>query len=170
MNGLILSIATRTSVSCDILNLNLTFLLLCHSKHSLGSHEYVQNCRKWENEITLQLLSHSTMRRDLARSVSCCQAIIRKGFWYKLECTTSSCTTEISPLVQHIILSNWNAIKISTCSLFSLDACFISSFLLQAEDDSSTIDLEKHLSHVERPFKENVTRYDAALFGKMLLS
>uniref|UniRef100_A0AAQ6A7I8 Phosphatidylinositol 4-phosphate 3-kinase C2 domain-containing subunit alpha n=1 Tax=Amphiprion ocellaris TaxID=80972 RepID=A0AAQ6A7I8_AMPOC len=39
------------------------------NKHSLGSHEYVQNCRKWENEITLQLLSHSTMRRDLARSV-----------------------------------------------------------------------------------------------------
>ncbi|XP_037622642.1 phosphatidylinositol 4-phosphate 3-kinase C2 domain-containing subunit alpha [Sebastes umbrosus] len=38
------------------------------NKHSLGSHEYVQNCRKWENEITLQLLSRSTMRRDLARS------------------------------------------------------------------------------------------------------
>lgn len=48
----------------------LTVVPLCHSKHSLGSHEYVQNCRKWENEITLQLLSHSTMRRDLARTVS----------------------------------------------------------------------------------------------------
>ncbi|KAK5866947.1 hypothetical protein PBY51_011478 [Eleginops maclovinus] len=69
------------------------------NKHSLGSHEYVQNCRKWENEITLQLLSHSTMRRDLARS---------------------------------------------------------------AEDDSSVIDLEKHLSQVERPFKENVTRQGLA--------
>uniref|UniRef100_A0A3B3D019 Phosphatidylinositol 4-phosphate 3-kinase C2 domain-containing subunit alpha n=1 Tax=Oryzias melastigma TaxID=30732 RepID=A0A3B3D019_ORYME len=67
------------------------------NKHSLGSHEYVQNCRKWENEITLQLLSHSTMRRDLARS---------------------------------------------------------------PEDDGSRIDLEKHLGQVERPFKENVTRYD----------
>lgn len=40
------------------------------SKLSLGSHEYVQNCRKWENEISLQLLSQSTMRRDLARTVS----------------------------------------------------------------------------------------------------
>uniref|UniRef100_A0A667XUZ1 Phosphatidylinositol-4-phosphate 3-kinase catalytic subunit type 2 alpha n=1 Tax=Myripristis murdjan TaxID=586833 RepID=A0A667XUZ1_9TELE len=40
------------------------------NKHSLGSHEYVQNCRKWESEIRLQLLSHSTMRRDLARVVS----------------------------------------------------------------------------------------------------
>ncbi|XP_039988528.1 phosphatidylinositol 4-phosphate 3-kinase C2 domain-containing subunit alpha [Xiphias gladius] len=69
------------------------------NKHSLGSHEYVQNCRKWENEITLQLLSHSTMRRDLARS---------------------------------------------------------------AEDDNSTIDLEKHLGQVERPFKENVTRQGLA--------
>ncbi|XP_070827439.1 phosphatidylinositol 4-phosphate 3-kinase C2 domain-containing subunit alpha [Chaetodon trifascialis] len=65
------------------------------NKHSLGSHEYVQNCRKWENEITLQLLSHSTMRRDLARTV---------------------------------------------------------------EDDSSPINLEKHLGQVDRPFKENVTR------------
>ncbi|KAI9546473.1 hypothetical protein NQZ68_026694 [Dissostichus eleginoides] len=69
------------------------------NKHSLGSHEYVQNCRKWENEITLQLLSLSTMRRDLARS---------------------------------------------------------------AEDDVSVIDLEKHLSQVERPFKENVTRQGLA--------
>lgn len=69
------------------------------NKHSLGSHEYVQNCRKWENEITLQLLSHSTMRRDLARS---------------------------------------------------------------AEDDKSSIDLEKHLGQVDRPFKENVTRQGLA--------
>ncbi|KAK2842648.1 hypothetical protein Q5P01_012848 [Channa striata] len=69
------------------------------NKHSLGSHEYVQNCRKWENEITLQLLSHSTMRRDLARS---------------------------------------------------------------AEDDNATVDLEKHLGQVERPFKETVTRQGLA--------
>ncbi|XP_056454460.1 phosphatidylinositol 4-phosphate 3-kinase C2 domain-containing subunit alpha isoform X2 [Gadus chalcogrammus] len=65
------------------------------NKHSLGSHEYVQNCRKWESEIRLQLLSQSTMRRDLART---------------------------------------------------------------AEDESSPIDLEKYLTLVERPFKENVTR------------
>ncbi|TSR87281.1 Phosphatidylinositol 4-phosphate 3-kinase C2 domain-containing subunit alpha [Bagarius yarrelli] len=38
------------------------------NKHSLGSHEYVQNCRKWESEIKLQLLTHSTMKRDLART------------------------------------------------------------------------------------------------------
>uniref|UniRef100_UPI003AAFFB57 phosphatidylinositol 4-phosphate 3-kinase C2 domain-containing subunit alpha n=1 Tax=Centroberyx gerrardi TaxID=166262 RepID=UPI003AAFFB57 len=69
------------------------------NKHSLGSHEYVQNCRKWESEIRLQLLSHSTMRRDLART---------------------------------------------------------------PEDDSSAIDLEKHLGQVERPFKENVTRQGLA--------
>uniref|UniRef100_A0A8C7T7K4 Phosphatidylinositol 4-phosphate 3-kinase C2 domain-containing subunit alpha n=1 Tax=Oncorhynchus mykiss TaxID=8022 RepID=A0A8C7T7K4_ONCMY len=64
------------------------------NKHSLGSHEYVQNCRKWEAEIKLQLLSQSTMRRDLART---------------------------------------------------------------AEDDTSQVDLERHLGQVERPFKENVT-------------
>lgn len=31
--------------------------------------------------------------------------------------------------------------------------------LSQAEDDLARIDLEKHLSQVDRPFKENVTRY-----------
>uniref|UniRef100_A0A3Q3N2Q2 Phosphatidylinositol 4-phosphate 3-kinase C2 domain-containing subunit alpha n=1 Tax=Mastacembelus armatus TaxID=205130 RepID=A0A3Q3N2Q2_9TELE len=77
------------------------------NKHSLGSHEYVQNCRKWENEITLQLLSRSTMRRDLARS---------------------------------------------------------------ADDDISAIDLEKHLGQVERPFKENVTRYEAPTLFKKLVT
>ncbi|XP_036399265.1 phosphatidylinositol 4-phosphate 3-kinase C2 domain-containing subunit alpha-like [Megalops cyprinoides] len=38
------------------------------NKHSLGSHEYVQDCRKWESEIRLQLLSQDTVRRDLART------------------------------------------------------------------------------------------------------
>nr|XP_023665064.1 phosphatidylinositol 4-phosphate 3-kinase C2 domain-containing subunit alpha [Paramormyrops kingsleyae]XP_023665072.1 phosphatidylinositol 4-phosphate 3-kinase C2 domain-containing subunit alpha [Paramormyrops kingsleyae] len=38
------------------------------NKHSLGSHEYVQSCRKWETEIKLQLLSKSTIKRDLART------------------------------------------------------------------------------------------------------
>uniref|UniRef100_A0A8C8F2B8 Phosphatidylinositol 4-phosphate 3-kinase C2 domain-containing subunit alpha n=1 Tax=Oncorhynchus tshawytscha TaxID=74940 RepID=A0A8C8F2B8_ONCTS len=66
------------------------------NKHSLGSHEYVQSCRKWEAEIKLQLLSQSTMRRDLARS---------------------------------------------------------------AEDDSSPVDLERHLTQVERLFKEKVTSH-----------
>uniref|UniRef100_A0A8C2DT11 Phosphatidylinositol 4-phosphate 3-kinase C2 domain-containing subunit alpha n=1 Tax=Cyprinus carpio TaxID=7962 RepID=A0A8C2DT11_CYPCA len=45
------------------------------NKHSLGSHEYVQNCRKWETEIKLQLLFLSTMRRDLARTVRLLQRI-----------------------------------------------------------------------------------------------
>uniref|UniRef100_A0A3B4BYN7 Phosphatidylinositol 4-phosphate 3-kinase C2 domain-containing subunit alpha n=1 Tax=Pygocentrus nattereri TaxID=42514 RepID=A0A3B4BYN7_PYGNA len=69
------------------------------NKHSLGSHEYVQNCRKWETEIKLQLLAQSTMRRDLARTV---------------------------------------------------------------DDDTSPIDLEKYLDHIERPFKETVTRKNLA--------
>ncbi|KAJ6665023.1 hypothetical protein lerEdw1_005254 [Lerista edwardsae] len=37
------------------------------NKHSVGSHEYVQNCRKWDTEIKLQLLTRSTVCRDLAR-------------------------------------------------------------------------------------------------------
>ncbi|XP_015193707.2 phosphatidylinositol 4-phosphate 3-kinase C2 domain-containing subunit alpha [Lepisosteus oculatus] len=38
------------------------------NKHCLGSHEYIQNCRKWDTEIKLQLLSQSTVCRDLART------------------------------------------------------------------------------------------------------
>lgn len=45
-------------------------LLLFHSKHCIGSHEYIQNCRKWDTDIKLQLLTHSGMCSDLARTVS----------------------------------------------------------------------------------------------------
>ncbi|XP_014457801.2 phosphatidylinositol 4-phosphate 3-kinase C2 domain-containing subunit alpha isoform X1 [Alligator mississippiensis] len=38
------------------------------NKHCVGSHEYIQNCRKWDAEIKLQLLSHSVVCRDLART------------------------------------------------------------------------------------------------------
>ncbi|XP_069754328.1 phosphatidylinositol 4-phosphate 3-kinase C2 domain-containing subunit alpha isoform X2 [Narcine bancroftii] len=38
------------------------------NKHCLGSHEYIQNCRKCDTEIKLQLLSHSTISRALART------------------------------------------------------------------------------------------------------
>ncbi|XP_053305716.1 phosphatidylinositol 4-phosphate 3-kinase C2 domain-containing subunit alpha [Spea bombifrons] len=38
------------------------------NKHCLGSHEYIQLCRKWDTEIRLQLLSVNTMCRDLART------------------------------------------------------------------------------------------------------
>ncbi|KAM9302106.1 phosphatidylinositol 4-phosphate 3-kinase C2 domain-containing subunit alpha [Gastrophryne carolinensis] len=38
------------------------------SKHSLGSHEYIQTCRKWDADIRLQLLSHATVCRSLART------------------------------------------------------------------------------------------------------
>ncbi|KAI1903926.1 hypothetical protein AGOR_G00000440 [Albula goreensis] len=38
------------------------------NKHTLGSHEYVQSCRKWETEIKLQLLCQNVIRKDLART------------------------------------------------------------------------------------------------------
>ncbi|XP_068256185.1 phosphatidylinositol 4-phosphate 3-kinase C2 domain-containing subunit alpha isoform X3 [Nyctibius grandis] len=38
------------------------------NKHCIGSHEYIQNCRKWDTEIKLQLLTHCAMCRDLART------------------------------------------------------------------------------------------------------
>ncbi|XP_069821085.1 phosphatidylinositol 4-phosphate 3-kinase C2 domain-containing subunit alpha [Dendropsophus ebraccatus] len=38
------------------------------NKHCLGSHEYIQMCRKWDVEIRLQLLCHRTVCRSLART------------------------------------------------------------------------------------------------------
>uniref|UniRef100_A0A8C8SM83 Phosphatidylinositol-4-phosphate 3-kinase catalytic subunit type 2 alpha n=1 Tax=Pelusios castaneus TaxID=367368 RepID=A0A8C8SM83_9SAUR len=38
------------------------------NKHCVGSHEYIQNCRKWDTEIKLQLLTRSVVCRDLART------------------------------------------------------------------------------------------------------
>uniref|UniRef100_A0A663F393 Phosphatidylinositol 4-phosphate 3-kinase C2 domain-containing subunit alpha n=1 Tax=Aquila chrysaetos chrysaetos TaxID=223781 RepID=A0A663F393_AQUCH len=38
------------------------------NKHCVGSHEYIQNCRKWDTEIKLQLLTRSVICRDLART------------------------------------------------------------------------------------------------------
>ncbi|XP_060694930.1 phosphatidylinositol 4-phosphate 3-kinase C2 domain-containing subunit alpha isoform X1 [Hemiscyllium ocellatum] len=37
------------------------------NKHCLGSHEYIQNCRKCDAEIKLQLLNRSTMSRAMSR-------------------------------------------------------------------------------------------------------
>lgn len=46
----------------------------------------------------------------------------------------------------------------------------ISTSFVKAEDDNSLVDLEKHLGQVERPFKENVTRYEApTLVGEKIL-
>uniref|UniRef100_A0AAV2KXY1 Phosphatidylinositol-4-phosphate 3-kinase n=1 Tax=Knipowitschia caucasica TaxID=637954 RepID=A0AAV2KXY1_KNICA len=38
------------------------------SKHSLGSHVYIQNCRKWESDISLQLLRVDGLQRELSRT------------------------------------------------------------------------------------------------------
>ncbi|XP_077177735.1 phosphatidylinositol 4-phosphate 3-kinase C2 domain-containing subunit alpha isoform X2 [Paroedura picta] len=38
------------------------------NKHCIGSHEYIQNCRKWDTEIKLQLLTQNLICRDLART------------------------------------------------------------------------------------------------------
>uniref|UniRef100_A0A8D2Q406 Phosphatidylinositol 4-phosphate 3-kinase C2 domain-containing subunit alpha n=2 Tax=Varanus komodoensis TaxID=61221 RepID=A0A8D2Q406_VARKO len=64
------------------------------NKHSVGSHEYIQNCRKWDTEIKLQLLTRNSICRDLART--------------------------------------------------------------EEDDDEISIDLTKHLCHVEKLFKESI--------------
>ncbi|XP_063497996.1 phosphatidylinositol 4-phosphate 3-kinase C2 domain-containing subunit alpha isoform X2 [Symphalangus syndactylus] len=38
------------------------------NNHCLGSHEHIQNCRKWDTEIRLQLLTFSAICQNLART------------------------------------------------------------------------------------------------------
>ncbi|XP_055000246.1 phosphatidylinositol 4-phosphate 3-kinase C2 domain-containing subunit beta [Sorex araneus] len=40
------------------------------NKHALGSHEYIQHCRKFDNDIRLQLMTRGAVRSDLARTVN----------------------------------------------------------------------------------------------------
>ena len=48
-------------------------LSLCpSSKHALGSHEYIQYCRKFGVDIRLQLMEQKAVRGDLARTVRVC--------------------------------------------------------------------------------------------------
>ncbi|KGL95932.1 Phosphatidylinositol 4-phosphate 3-kinase C2 domain-containing subunit beta, partial [Charadrius vociferus] len=39
------------------------------NKHALGSHEYIQHCRKFDIDIRLQLMKRKGVRSDLARTV-----------------------------------------------------------------------------------------------------
>ena len=49
-------------------------LSLCpSSKHALGSHEYIQYCRKFGVDIRLQLMEQKAVRGDLARTVRVCR-------------------------------------------------------------------------------------------------
>uniref|UniRef100_A0A8D0CEN7 Phosphatidylinositol 4-phosphate 3-kinase C2 domain-containing subunit alpha n=1 Tax=Salvator merianae TaxID=96440 RepID=A0A8D0CEN7_SALMN len=38
------------------------------NKHSVGSHEYIQNCQKWDTDIKLQLLTRNVICTDLTRT------------------------------------------------------------------------------------------------------
>ncbi|XP_045154121.1 phosphatidylinositol 4-phosphate 3-kinase C2 domain-containing subunit beta [Echinops telfairi] len=40
------------------------------NKHALGSHEYIQYCRKFDVDIRLQLMERKAVRKDLARTVN----------------------------------------------------------------------------------------------------
>ncbi|NWR76782.1 P3C2B kinase, partial [Centropus unirufus] len=40
------------------------------NKHALGSHEYIQHCRKFDSDIRLQLMKRKAVRSDLARTVN----------------------------------------------------------------------------------------------------
>ncbi|EHB10535.1 Phosphatidylinositol-4-phosphate 3-kinase C2 domain-containing beta polypeptide [Heterocephalus glaber] len=40
------------------------------NKHALGSHEYIQYCRKFDIDIRLQLMEQKAVRSDLARTVN----------------------------------------------------------------------------------------------------
>lgn len=57
-----------------------------NSNHCLGSHEHIQNCRKWDTEIKLQLLTFSAMCQNLARTAEDDQAPVDLNkYLYQIE-------------------------------------------------------------------------------------
>lgn len=57
-------------------------LSLCPtSKHALGSHEYIQYCRKFDIDIRLQLMEQKSVRSDLARTVRVGEQGDPGGIW-----------------------------------------------------------------------------------------
>lgn len=50
------------------------------SKHALGSHEYIQYCRKFDIDIRLQLMEQKAVRSDLARTVR-----VREMGWQRVK-------------------------------------------------------------------------------------
>lgn len=55
---------------------------LSRSKHALGSHEYIQHCRKFDIDIRLQLMRRKGVRSDLARTVGAgdaCDSVVPVG-------------------------------------------------------------------------------------------
>uniref|UniRef100_A0A8C4LJ90 Phosphatidylinositol-4-phosphate 3-kinase catalytic subunit type 2 alpha n=1 Tax=Equus asinus asinus TaxID=83772 RepID=A0A8C4LJ90_EQUAS len=69
------------------------------NNHCLGSHEHIQNCRKWDTEIKLQLLTFSSMCQNLARTVSV--YLITDSLlviWLNMNNSFSDFISEIDPL------------------------------------------------------------------------
>lgn len=54
-------------------------VLCARSKHALGSHEYIQHCRKFDIDIRLQLMKRKGVRSDLARTVGAGEGGARWG-------------------------------------------------------------------------------------------
>lgn len=59
----------------------MVFSLCPTSKHALGSHEYIQYCRKFDIDIRLQLMEQKSVRSDLARTVRVGEQGDRRGIW-----------------------------------------------------------------------------------------
>lgn len=102
------------------------------SKHVLGSHEYIQHCRKFDIDIRLQLMKRKGVRSDLARTVGARVGGGGTGIPVPSPCCGST--------------HEWPS-YLSTASLH-----------LQANDDQSPSTLNHYIHLQERPIKQTISR------------
>lgn len=73
---LFLSLRLRSTSPSLLRSQDANGLSLCPtSKQALGSHEYIQYCRKFDIDIRLQLMEQKSVRSDLARTVRGCGGV-----------------------------------------------------------------------------------------------
>lgn len=103
------------------------------SKHALGSHEYIQHCRKFDIDIRLQLMKRKGVRSDLARTVGA--RVLVGGRSVGMPMSPPRCGSARA----------WPSY--GTASLH-----------LQANDDQSPSTLNHYIHLQERPIKQTISR------------
>uniref|UniRef100_A0A8B9T1B0 Phosphatidylinositol 4-phosphate 3-kinase C2 domain-containing subunit alpha n=1 Tax=Anas platyrhynchos TaxID=8839 RepID=A0A8B9T1B0_ANAPL len=106
------------------------------NKHCVGSHEYIQNCRKWDTEIKLQLVTHSVMCRGLASLIllkNCSKVAILGRYTLKVTYKLGSLQPE-SPLKVSI---DQLTRAVEALLQLHMNSCSSSSAAISPEDKST---------------------------------
>uniref|UniRef100_A0A672V5S9 Phosphatidylinositol-4-phosphate 3-kinase catalytic subunit type 2 beta n=1 Tax=Strigops habroptila TaxID=2489341 RepID=A0A672V5S9_STRHB len=89
------------------------------NKHVLGSHEYIQHCRKFDMDINLQLMKRKGLRSDLARTANDDQSPSTLNHYIHLHPTPPR-VTPAERIVESLTAAILNLVELY-CSTFNAD-------------------------------------------------